>query len=222
MRPQVVIHIEMSVDGRITGFEPDMALFYELIPRWAEEATLAGADTMLAAPDRIPPETEEDLVPPEVSDDDPRPLLAITDSQGRVRLWHALRRWPYWCRFVALVSKATPKDYLDYLEERHVDHIIAGEDRVDLTAALEELNERYGVTTVRVDSGGALNGALLREGLVDEVSVLHAPALVGGSSPTTLFTEPDIAGSEGVIKLKLEHVGKLRDDVVWTRYKVIR
>ena len=56
---------------------------------------------------------------------------------------------------------------------------------------------------------------------MDEVSVLHAPALVGGPSPTTLFTEPDLGDEGGVIKLELEHVGKLRDDVVWTRYRVV-
>lgn len=222
MKPHVVIHIETSLDGRITGFEPDMALYYELIPRWAEEATLAGADTMLAAPDEIPEETEEDLIPPEVAPDDKRPILAVTDSKGRVRIWHALRRWPYWGRFVALVSRTTPQEYLDYLAEHHIDHIIAGSGQVDLGAALEELNRRYNVTTIRVDSGGALNGALLREGLVDEVSVLHAPALVGGGSSKTMFTEPDIGTAQGVIGLKLEHVGKLRDDVVWTRYKVER
>jgi 2,5-diamino-6-(ribosylamino)-4(3H)-pyrimidinone 5'-phosphate reductase len=221
MRPHVVIHIETSVDGRITGFEPDMALFYELIPRWAEDATLAGADTMLAAPDQIPPETEEDLVPPEVREDDTRPLLVIPDSRGRVRVWHAFRRWPFWRRFVALVAESTPRDYLEYLAERHVDYVVVGEDRVDLGKALEELASRYGVTTVRVDSGGALNGALLRAGLVDEVSVLHAPVLVGGKAPTTIFTEVDGGGEHGTVKLQLEHVGKLRDDVVWTRYRVV-
>ena len=198
-----------------------MELFYELIPRWAEEATLAGADTMLAALDEVPEEMAEDLDPSEIFEDDPRPLLAIIDSRGRVRIWHAFRRWPYWCRFVALVSRTTPQDYLDYLSEHHIDHIVAGDDKVDLAVALEELGERYGVTTIRVDSGGALNGALLREGLVDEVSVLHAPVLVGGEGLKTLFTEPDLEGPEGVIKLRLEHVGKLRDDVVWTRYKVL-
>ena len=32
---------------------------------------------------------------------------------------------------------------------------------------------------MRVDSGGALNGALLRAGLVDEISLLVHPVLVG-------------------------------------------
>jgi 2,5-diamino-6-(ribosylamino)-4(3H)-pyrimidinone 5'-phosphate reductase len=222
MKPHVVLHIEVSVDGRIDGFKPHMELFYELIPRWAEEATLAGADTILAAPDAIPEETEDDLKPPETSVDDPRPLLAIPDSRGRVRIWHALRSWPFWGRFVALVSKTTPQEYLDYLAERHVDHIVAGDDHVDMEAALEELNRRYGVSTVRVDSGGTLNGVLLRQGLVDEVSVLHAPALVGGETSSSMFRAPDIATPDGAIELRLEHLGRLREDIVWTRYSVVR
>jgi 2,5-diamino-6-(ribosylamino)-4(3H)-pyrimidinone 5'-phosphate reductase len=42
---------------------------------------------------------------------------------------------------------------------------------------LQELRKRFGARVVRVDSGGALNGALLEDGLVDEVSLLVHPAL---------------------------------------------
>jgi 2,5-diamino-6-(ribosylamino)-4(3H)-pyrimidinone 5'-phosphate reductase len=88
--------------------------------------------------------------------------------------------------------------------------------------ALEELNARYGVRTVRVDSGGTLNGVLLRAGLVDEVSVLIGPCLVGGTTPRSIFRAPDLTSSEGVVELKLTHVEKLKGDVVWLRYEVVR
>lgn len=63
-------------------------------------------------------------------------------------------------------------EYIGYLEREGIDAIVTGEERVDLRAALEELADRYGVRTVRMDSGGTLNAALLRAGLVDELSVL--------------------------------------------------
>jgi len=93
---------------------------------------------------------------------------------------------------------------------------------VDYRAALEELNARYGVTTVRVDSGGTLNGALLREGLIHEVSLLLHPCLVGGETPRSFFRAADLDHPEDMVQLKLAHLEKLRDDVVWLIYEVVR
>lgn len=129
---------------------------------------------------------------------------------------------PYWRDAVALCSKSTPQEYLDYLQKRHVDCIIAGENHVDLAAALEELNARYGVKIVRVDSGGVLNGILLRAGLVDEVSVLVHPSLVGGTTPRSFYRAPDLTSPEGVISLRLMSVERLKEDIIWLRYEVIK
>jgi 2,5-diamino-6-(ribosylamino)-4(3H)-pyrimidinone 5'-phosphate reductase len=123
---------------------------------------------------------------------------------------------------MAFCSHSTPQDYLDYLHKRRVEYLVTGEDRVDLRAALEELHARYGVKTVRVDSGGLLNGALLRAGLVDEVSLLINPCLVGGTTPRSIFVAPDLASSEGVISLKLAQVEAVRGDAVWLKYEVVK
>jgi len=96
------------------------------------------------------------------------------------------------------------------------------DERVDLRAALEELNVRYGVESVLLDSGGTLNGVLLRAGLVDEVSLLVAPCLVGGTTSRSFFRAPDLSSAEGVIPLKLAHVEQMGDGVVWLRYDVVR
>jgi len=123
---------------------------------------------------------------------------------------------------VVLCSSSTPDEYLRYLEGQRVDYLVAGEERVDLKAALEELNARYGVESVRLDSGGTLNGVLLRQGLVDEISLLVDPSLVGGTTPRSLFFAPDLASPDGVIGLRLMHVEELDGGVVWLRYEVVR
>ena len=138
---------------------------------------------------------------------------------------------------MALCSKSTPQDYLDYLKERHIDCIIAGEDHVDLRVALEELYSRYAVKVVRVDAGGTLNGLLLRQGLVSEVSVLIYPSLVGGETTSSIFRAPDLTaavpaagdadiapgkGAEGTISLQLMQTEKLQGDVMWLRYLVMQ
>ena len=103
-----------------------------------------------------------------------------------------------------------------------MEFIVAGDDHVDLRAALEELNARCGVKVIRVDSGGILNGVLLRAGLVDEVSVIVDPCLTGGTTPRSMFVAPDLTSPEGVIRLKLLHVEAVREDTVWLRYEVVK
>ena len=173
MLPRIILHNAISLDGRINGFPIDLRQYYELAATWKEDATLAGSQTFLSAASEAPPEDKSAFLPPEVDPHDHRPLLVIPDSRGRIRTWHYLKSLPYWRLFVALCTESTPKDYLNYLKEKHVDCINAGEDRVDLRDALEELNLRYGVKVVRVDAGGTLNGLLLRQGLVSEVSRSH-------------------------------------------------
>ena len=221
MLPRVVLHNAASVDGRIDWFTPDIGRFYELASRWQEDAILAGSDTILAAEGAD--EDEDPSEPPRnESDDDSRPLLVVPDSRGRVRNWQFLRQQPYWRDVVALCSRSTPSAHFEYLEQRHIDRIVAGDDHVDLRAALEELNVRYDVQVVRVDSGGTLNGVLLRAGLVDEVSVLIHPSLVGGTTPRSIFRAPDLASADGVIQLRLAHVEQLEGELVWLRYEVVR
>jgi 2,5-diamino-6-(ribosylamino)-4(3H)-pyrimidinone 5'-phosphate reductase len=220
-KPKVIVHSEVSADGRIDWFRPHEDVYYGLLPTWNEDATLTGIETVFDPRTGVPRE-ERPATPPKADPSDTRPLLVVTDSRGRGYNWQHFREWPYTRDVLVLVSSQTPESYIAYLKERYVEHIVAGHERVDLGAALLELNRRHGVRTVRTDSGGTLNGALLRAGLVDEISLLVAPSLVGGMSPRSFFRAPDLESPEGVVGLRLFHVEKLRHDVVWLRYEVAR
>jgi 2,5-diamino-6-(ribosylamino)-4(3H)-pyrimidinone 5'-phosphate reductase len=224
MLPRVILHNAVSVDGRIDWFTPDVGLFYDLASRWKEDATLTGCDTVLGAypAEARGSEHEASYEPFERDPDDTRPLLVVPDSRGRLRTWHLLRKEPYWREVVALCSQTTPRAYLEYLERSQVDCVVAGEDYVDLRAALEELNARYGVRVVRVDSGGTLNGVLLRAGLVDEVSVLVSPCLVGGTTPRSVYRAPDLDSPAGLTPLRLVHLERMSGDTVWLRFEVVK
>lgn len=219
MLPRVVMHNAVSADGRIDWFEADLGIFYDLAGRWHEDCALVGSGTVLAAPESATrdkgPWERQAAFPI-----DTRPLLAIVDSRARVRCWKTWLAMPHWRGGVALCSDNTPDEYLQYLAEVGVDCIVAGHEKVDMRAALEELNARYGIQTVRVDSGGILNGVLLRAGLVDEVSILVHPALVGGTSQRFMFRAPDLSSPEGVIPLTLTSAETIGDGLVWLRYKV--
>ncbi len=94
--------------------------------------------------------------------------------------------------------------------------------RIDMRAALAELNRQYGVGTVRVDSGGMLNSVLLQSGVVDEVSILIHPFLAGGSQNPALF-DPEKAGFTGLlVLLHLWHTEVLDKGIIWARYSVAK
>jgi len=222
MIPKVVIYNAVSLDGRIDGFEVDLGLYYGIAAStWKEDATLVGSETMLAGMGQLGEEPDGEVTEWKIDPQDERPIVVVPDSRGRLRIWSALRAQPYWKDVVVLCSRSTPVDYISYLESKKVRYIVAGEDRVDLRVALEELAEKFGVRLVRVGSGGVLNGGLLREGLVSEVSVLIYPVLVGGTAPKSMFRAPDIGDKGDGISLRLIHSHKLKGGVVWLRYEAV-
>jgi 2,5-diamino-6-(ribosylamino)-4(3H)-pyrimidinone 5'-phosphate reductase len=226
MLPKVILHTATSLDGRITNFPADLELYYSLAAHWNPDAVLFGSETVLAAVRdnpalEVPPEHEDIFRPPE-GGPDPRPLLVIADSRGRVRCWDAIRTWPYMRDVLAFCSSSTPQDYLAYLAERKITAIVAGDDRIDMRNALAELNRQYGVSTVRVDSGGTLNSVLLQAGVVDEISVLIHPILAGGRAEPTIF-DPLKAGFPA-LQVPLMHLRTevLGNGIVWARYTVTK
>ncbi len=224
MIPRVILHNSTSIDGRIDWLTPDVDLHYELAAYWRADAQLVGSETILISTEEIPdeadPNTEDLAAQQPQSPGDTRPLLVIPDSRGRVRTWDMLCKMRHWRGAVALCTHSTSQDYLDYLGSLGVEYILVGEDLVDLRAGLEALHTTYGIQTVLVDSGGTLNGALLRAGLVSEVSLVIYPCLVGGTTPQSFFRAPDLAKQVGVIELDLIAVEQVRTGIIWLRYAV--
>jgi 2,5-diamino-6-(ribosylamino)-4(3H)-pyrimidinone 5'-phosphate reductase len=94
---------------------------------------------------------------------------------------------------VAILSERVSDAYLAFLRERGVSYLLAGAREVDLALALEKIGERFGVRTLMLEGGGRINGAMLRAGLIDEVSVLIAPVADGRVGTPALF---DVDGDD--------------------------
>ncbi|CAM4055630.1 dihydrofolate reductase family protein [Kibdelosporangium persicum] len=202
-RPYVVAHVAVALDGSTTDFEPDLGQFYELAATWNEDATLTGADTILAQEPALATAPRPGPAPD-------GPLLAVVDGQGRVHEWDALREAGHWSDVLALHAEATPPRPAG----RSVEELVVGSERVDLAAALTALGQWHNVEVVRVDSGGTLLGALLGAGLLDEVSLLVHPCLPGTRNNhfwhglTTTATRFTLVDSRAV-----------NDGLVWLRYQ---
>ena len=201
-RPHVVVHVAVSVDGAIDGFDPDVGRYYELASSWEEDVTLAGADTILAQEPALAGAPR----PGPAADG---PLLAVVDGRRRVSEWEALRECGHWSDVLALRGDEGPGD-------EAVRVLSTGGERVDLRVALRALYEQEEARVVRVDSGGSLNGALLMAGLVDELSLLVHPCFAGEAGTRRWH------GNASGPPRQLEPVAaeRLEDGLLWLRYRI--
>lgn len=181
----------------------DTGRFYELAATWHEDVTLAGADTILAQESGL---ATADLPGPAPDG----PILAVVDGRGRVSAWQALLDAGHWSRVLAIHAADTPSRDHGFAE------IVAGGERVDLEAMLLALRERFGAGVVRVDSGGALNAALLDAGLVDEVSLLIHPVLAGAADRRPWHGGGPAAGT----RMTLVEARSFPDGIVWLRHRL--
>ena len=223
MLPKVILYNAVSLDGRINGFDADIELYYEVASKWDLDAVLMGSTTLLTGFNAMPNEFREEgnFKIPEIVDNNTRPLLVVPDSEGKIRIWSEVREIPFIRDILVLCSRSTPQEYMDFLDERYIKYMVVGYDKVNLGAALEELNVQFGVKTLRVDGGGKLNSALLRDDLVDEVCVLLHPVMVGGASENSIYNAPDLT-SEAVLDLKLLKMEKLKNEIIFLQYRIMK
>ena len=81
--------------------------------------------------------------------------------------------------------------HLAGLRQDGVSYIFAGEQQLDLALALEILNRELGLERLLLEGGGGSNGAFLRAGLIDEISVAICPTVDGAKSAPSIFDSGD-------------------------------
>jgi diaminohydroxyphosphoribosylaminopyrimidine deaminase/5-amino-6-(5-phosphoribosylamino)uracil reductase len=83
--------------------------------------------------------------------------------------------------------------------------------RVDLARMLGELGKR-GINEITVEAGRSLNGALLRQGLVDEFVIYFAPLLLGDRA-RGMFDLPELVEMGERRELRIADVAMVGRDV---------
>ncbi len=115
---------------------------------------------------------------------------------------------------VLVTCAAADPDRRAALVDAGVTVLVCGEDDVDLPAALDALAERE-LAQLVCEGGPALLTAALAAGVVDELDLTIAPALVGGPDRLLVGLLPD------VVRPRLLQVLE-EDGVLFTRYAVDR
>jgi len=102
--------------------------------------------------------------------------------------------------------------------------ILFYEGEIDFVDAFAKLKNGHGVDKMTIQSGGTLNAKLFRENLVDHVSVVVAPVVIGGKDTATLVdgeslhSEKDLAD---IKSLKLKSCEELKSSYLHLKYDVI-
>lgn len=120
---------------------------------------------------------------------------------------------------VVLLGRDVPDGHLAELAADGVSYVVADEDPMDLGAMLELLGRELGIRRLLLEGGATINGSFLAAGLVDELSLLVAPAL-DGRAGTQSFAEFADAGLAGKVQLSLAFCETVGHGVVHLRYAV--
>lgn len=225
MRPRIICHMLSSVDGKTDGAalgavsgESDYEATGALLggDAWAcgratmEEGFAAGTFSPASS-------TPAGPQPPYVARRAESYAVSV-DTLGKLR----------WAggdldgeHLICVVSEQAPADYLTTLREDGVSYIVAGGSSVDLGAAVDALGEHFGVRTLLLEGGGHINGAFLKAGLVDELSLLIAPGIDGRGDVAAVFDGVS-AEAHRAVPLELKSVEQRDGGVLWLRYDVVR
>ena len=219
-RPFVTVKLATSLDGRIaaqTGRSqwitgaPARAQVHRL--RAHADAVLVGSGTALADDPRL---TARDVPGPWHP-----PLRIVVDSALRVP--PRAKLFDPAAPGGALVATALPEDApaARALIARGVTvwSLPGADGRVDLAALLERLGARdpAPVTSLLVEGGGVLAGALLRAGLVDKLVTHVAPLVIGGDGKPA-FDALGLAAPADGPRFRFAEVERLGDDLEIVAY----
>ena len=128
-----------------------------------------------------------------------------------------------WVQTVYLVT--THKQHPATLAEHQNVHVLHFENEIDFAELFKILQIKHGIERITIQSGGTLNAVLLRAGLIDHLSIVVAPLLVGGASTPTLVDGESFHALDDLHNLrvlKLVSATPLEHSYLHLRYDVLR
>ncbi|MCT4396691.1 dihydrofolate reductase family protein [Periweissella beninensis] len=87
------------------------------------------------------------------------------------------------------------------------------------------LQNTFSITNITIEAGGSINAALLKAHLIDRISIVLAPLIVGGQDTPTIAdgeSLTDLADIQTLIPLRLEGIHQLDNSFLQINYSVIK
>ncbi|HUO00076.1 MAG TPA: dihydrofolate reductase family protein [Bradyrhizobium sp.] len=228
MKPHVICHMSSSIDGRtlLSHWRPKGAaaggLFEKLHDELAGDAWLIGRVTgQEFAKGSTYPAAIDASFPREswFAGRDAKAYGVVLDAHGKIA----------WGRsdiggdpIVVVLTENVSDAHLAGLRGEGISYIFAGKTELDLGFALEILNRELGVKRLLLEGGGGANGAFLRAGLVDEISLILFPTVDGAKGAPSLFDSSEAeAGQPAPVRaMVLKSSQQLDGGVMWLRYRL--
>lgn len=226
-KPHVTVHTFSSLDGKILSshwkLPASSKYFEEPASKIHADAWIVGRVTMqeFSAKHAGPRRKGRFQVPPgDFVAKKNRTYAVGIDPSGKCRWTTDMTSTEH----VIMALGDVPAEHLDHLRNAGVSYVLAPgkkKGEIDLALVLHKLVTLFGIETARVDGGGHVNGSFLREGLVDEVSLVLAPIADGRTGSLSNF-EIGKDGRHPAVHMKLKSVKKIYGDFLWIRYDVTR
>lgn len=223
MKPYIVCHMMQSVDGRIACDMVDKISgdeYYTALDSLECNAFIEGKHSYqihYCGFDGLESKSAADVGKEcFFVDSESRSYKVSVDTKGTLK-WDGTDNEGRIC----IVSEQASPEYLDYLRNLGISYIATGKESVDFSRAMEILAKEFGVKRVAVVGGGKINGAFLRAGLIDEVSVMTAPGIDGRIGQPALFDFNCDDPGYLPVKLKLKDVKALPNGVIWAKYDLL-
>lgn len=210
-KPYIVCHMMTSVDGRIdcamTEHLPGVQEYYDTLDALDAPTRISGrvtAELEMALPGKF-----------EAKAADAEGYEIVVNTRGTL-LWgeSAEDERP----LLILTSEQVSKEYLAYLNGKHISWIACGKEHVDLKRACEILAAEFDVKRAAAVGGGHINAGFLAAGLLDEVSILIGAGIDGRGGMQSVFD--GLPMERSVTPLKLTSVQQYGSGAVWLRYNV--
>lgn len=227
-RPYIVCHMVASIDGRIlhSRWRPQTReggdLFERLHDKLGCDAWLIGRVTgQEFAKGQAYSGRAEETYPkvPWLVRRNAGAYAVVLDARGRIAWGRAdIGGDP----IVVVLTEQVSDAHLAGLRKDGVSYFFAGERELDLGAALEFLVRELAVKRLLVEGGGNVNGAFLRAGVIDEISVALCPTVDGARGAPSVFDSSDQEADlrAPVVKMALESCEVLDGGAVWLRYRL--
>ncbi len=226
MKPDIICHMVSSLDGKIDGAALSSVMAhgeYEATgAKLKGDAWICGRTTMQQHFAEKKPFVSASKEPA-----GPRPAFVARRAKSYAISVNTLGklRWSSGDldgdHLICIVSERASAGYLDMLQEKGVSYVVSGKSSVDLKKAVNQLGKYFGVGTLLLEGGGHINGAFLKAGLVDELSLLVVPSIDGRHDIPAVFDGLNPSKKKATA-LRLKSIERRKRDALWLRYGVVR
>ena len=235
MRPKIICHMVSSIDGRLLpdrwtspahGVDKDIigTTYESVAKRLNADGWMIGRHSMAYFAQGQAQEGGEASPLPRstfIADPEAKTVSVSIDRSGKLHYHTNIVEGNH---VVAVLGEQVSDAYLHELRAAGVSYVFAGADGNDLPLAMDRIGQDFGVHSILLEGGGIINGAFLKAGLIDEISLLIYPGIDGLAGIPSIFEYVGMNSEQPGAGQALSHVATetLEAGMVWLRYKVER